>query len=125
MNIYEILGIIVIHYIADFITQTDYQANNKSKSFRALISHTYDYFLIWLIFGVLLSVYDSESYFIDSVIIFSILTFVLHTATDYVTSKITSYYYKKQKFRKFFWVVGFDQILHYVQLFICYKILFK
>lgn len=49
-----------------------------------------------------------------------IAIFTLHWFTDYVTSKITGKFYSQQKWYGFFTTIGFDQVLHYVQLFTIY-----
>lgn len=125
MNLYEIFIILVVHYFADFIMQTNYQAKNKSKNIEALISHTGDYTAVWYLVGVVYMAFNMDTYNVGSMSLFLLFTFVIHTLTDYITSRITSYYHKRGNTRKFFWVIGADQILHYAQLFICYQILFK
>ncbi len=50
-----------------------------------------------------------------------IAIFVMHFITDYITSRITGRYYKAQKNHEFFVTIGFDQWLHYVQIFIVFN----
>ncbi len=49
MNIIEILSILMIHYVCDFILQTDWQAKNKSTNNYALLEHTGLYSVLWFI----------------------------------------------------------------------------
>ena len=49
MTLFEVLGIIIIHYIADFIFQDEKWALGKSKNMNDLISHTLMYTLIWFL----------------------------------------------------------------------------
>lgn len=116
MNLIEIFSIIFIHWIADFVCQTDWQAKNKSKSWEALLGHTVTYSAIW--WGIL-------SFFISlpHVMFFFVITLVCHTATDYFTSRLNSKLWAEGKVHYFFVSVGFDQILHYVQLFLTYQLL--
>lgn len=109
-----ILGVIVIHYIGDFVAQSDWEAQNKSSSNWALLSHTSTYALWWIPFMI--------SFFTISIILkFVIITFIAHTITDYITSRINKRLAVKAKetgnWHNFFLSIGFDQVLHYVQLF--------
>lgn len=42
--------LIVIHYIADFMAQTEEMALGKSKSFKILVKHTWNYTFIFFVF---------------------------------------------------------------------------
>jgi hypothetical protein len=48
------------------------------------------------------------------------ITFVCHTVTDYITSRINSRLWLAQRVHDFFVSIGFDQVLHYTQLYITY-----
>lgn len=109
---YEILIILFIHWVADFILQTDKMALNKSKSNRWLLTHTLVYSLVWFAVGI--CIFDFYN-----VLIFTLITFITHTLTDYVTSRITRRLYNVSK-HYFFVVIGFDQFLHYTQLLLTY-----
>ena len=119
--------IIFIHWIADFVLQTDWQAQNKSKSNFALLSHTSNYSLVWLlpmclVFGKMKEGATTE-WIIWSTFYFSMITFVVHTITDYFTSRLNSKLWSASKVHYFFVSVGFDQVLHYGQLFLTYYFL--
>ena len=119
--------IIFIHWIADFVLQTDWQAQNKSKSNFALLSHTSNYSLVWLlpiclVFGKMKEGSTTEWIFWSS-IYFGIITFITHTITDYFTSRLNSKLWSAGKVHYFFVSVGFDQVLHYGQLFLTYYFL--
>lgn len=125
MNILEILGLVLVHWMADYCLQTEAEGLGKSKSFKLLISHTWTYSLTMFSYIVWLYVFSVVK--INIVFWFFPITFVLHTATDFCTSRLTSYYFKKSKMYGFpgFWTtIGFDQVLHLFQLFITYY-LFK
>ncbi len=138
----EILAIILIHYISDFVLQTNNQAIGKGKNWSDLLGHTVTYTSVW--FGVgflylLLNFNISKLEFVHvgtSVILFSLITFIAHTVTDYFTSRLNTKllpkreshplypeYFREEKgknFHNFFVGVGGDQVLHYAQLFITY-----
>lgn len=131
MTLVTIFTILFIHWVADFIVQTHWQAQNKSKNNIALLYHISTYTLTWFVAFLGYSVYlytqlvDVDGFlgFDSNILWFFPITFVAHFITDWVTSRITSYYYRKGDFHNFFVVVGFDQLLHYAQLFITYYIL--
>lgn len=110
-----IILIIIIHWIADFCLQTDSQARGKSKEWRPLLQHTFNYSMCWLITGII--VYPSWAIFYNFIVPFVLITFVCHTITDYFTSRLNSKLWEQGKTHLFFVSVGFDQVLHYVQLF--------
>ena len=128
-----ILSIFIIHFIADFIFQDEIWAITKSKNFINLLKHTITYSFIWFIVGFIYAcTFNTEelrSQAILNSIYFFCITFVAHTITDYFTSKVTSYLYSKGKYGSsipnlgFFTMIGFDQVLHYIQLFLTYYLL--
>ena len=114
------IPLILAHLLGDFLLQTEDMAMNKSKDNRALLKHVAVYSSVFFIFGI--------PYFnnILGTIAFVLLTFVCHFITDYFTSRWTSKLYAERKyygFPAFFSVIGLDQTLHYLQLFITYKLL--
>ena len=116
--------IIFIHWIADFVLQTDWQSQNKSKNNFALLSHTSNYSLVWLlpmclVFGVMKEGATTE-WIVWTTLYFSMITLVAHTITDYFTSRLNSKLWSEGKVHYFFVSVGFDQVLHYGQLFLTY-----
>lgn len=116
MEITIIFAILIIHWIADFILQTDSQAKGKSKKWKPLLQYTINYSLVWfLIVGLFLG--------LEKAIIFTSITFVAHTITDYFTSRLNSRLWAQGRTHDFFVAVGFDQILHYVQLFLTYLLI--
>lgn len=129
--------IIVIHYIADFIFQAEEWAENKSKHNWALIMHTITYTAVWIVPAAFLfnfacdgSIFGTCIYS-NKLFIFLGVTFVLHTITDYFTSRIVSkrfadkYYGSPIPNLGAFSIIGFDQVLHYAQLFLTYYLLSK
>ena len=104
--------------------QDEKWALGKSKCMFSLLKHTATYTLMWVPFTLL---------FLPGFPGFDFLciTFICHTITDYVTSRITSKLYAKGKFGSsipnlgFFTMIGFDQYLHYLQLFLTYWYLTK
>lgn len=118
------LYIILIHWIADFIFQDEKWATKKSYDLISLSKHTTVYSLVCLIlvFMVTGSVIGT--------VIFSLITFVFHTLTDFFTSKIVSKKFTEKEYGSpipnfgAFTVIGFDQVLHYFQLIITWSLVF-
>lgn len=113
--------LIVIHWVADFVLQTDWQAKNKSSRWDALLLHTGNYSIFFGIVGAFIV----PAHQFDELIYFVLITFAAHTATDYFTSRLNSKLWKANKVHEFFVSVGFDQVLHYGQLFLTYHLLTK
>lgn len=114
LDIKTILLILLIHWAGDFCLQTHGQATRKSTEDGPLAEHVTAYSLVWLI----------GAYCIlgnwDCAVIFASITWVAHFTTDYCTSRIGKKYFDKQDYHNGFVVIGFDQILHYIQLFTTY-----
>ena len=92
-------------------------AKGKSKNNFDLLSHTTVYSFLWYYpMGIML-----KSFFLP--FIFVVITLIIHTLTDYFTSRLNSRLWAKGDVHNFFVSVGFDQVLHYVQLFLTYYFL--
>jgi membrane-bound metal-dependent hydrolase YbcI (DUF457 family) len=117
ISLWIVLAIIVIHYIADYICQTHWMAINKSSNNYALLSHTLLYSLCWIILPWI----TINPMFL----LFIPITFICHTITDYFTSRKVKYFFDKKDFHNGFVVIGFDQVLHYFQLFLTYYLIDK
>lgn len=125
-----IIIIITIHYIADFIFQDEKWALGKSSSNADLLIHTATYTAIWIICTGALIIITGQ-HLVPKLLWFFPITFVVHTITDYFTSR----WVKKKFDAKYygspipnfgaFSSIGFDQVLHYVQIFGTYYLLNK
>ena len=119
VNTWIVISIFVIHFFADFVCQPHWQAVFKSKKWSALLGHTMTYSLIFSAasigwgFGM-----DQHALFW-----FGPITFVAHTVTDYVTSRVNARLWKQERTHDFFVSVGFDQLLHAAQLLLTYYLL--
>lgn len=104
IDVYILLMLLLTHFVADFVLQTDRMAKGKSSSNTILAYHVgvYSLCFIWVS------------------IPFVLVTFVLHFITDWCSSRLSSMLWKKGDVHNFFVVIGADQLLHYVGLILCY-----
>ena len=101
------LTLIWLHFIADFLLQSDKVALNKGKSLWWLSLHSFIYGVPFLLIGVK----------------FAIITAILHGVVDFVTSKITSYFWVEDERHWFFATIGFDQAIHITLLFLLMEVI--
>ena len=108
--------IFIFHYVADYMFQKGEWALEKSTKLTSLLKHTTIYSLMWFIpMAALLGIVNG--------IIFVVVTFVLHTIQDYIISPIVKRMFETEKYYTdlpntgVFSFMGFDQFLHYLQLY--------
>jgi hypothetical protein len=117
-----LIKILFAHWVADFIFQAEVWANNKSKSFKALLKHTVTYSVVLTVYLMIMTV----DFDLSKALLLLLITFVCHTFTDYFTSKVVSKMFANKHYGEpipnfgAFTVIGFDQLLHYLQLFLTY-----
>lgn len=96
MSLVNVLTVVWMHFVADFILQSDKMAINKSKSNGWLLLHVGVYSLPFFWFGVK----------------FVLVQAAAHFTTDWVTSRATSWLWKREERHWFFVVIGLDQAIH-------------
>lgn len=107
-----IVVLMFFHWVADFVCQSDWMAKNKSHDNKALALHVGTYSLVMLILCLI------AFHFSWLVLLFVAVNGVLHFITDYVTSRCTSYLWKKGDVHNFFVMIGFDQFIHLFCIFV-------
>ena len=113
-----LIYIFFIHWLGDFVFQTDEMSKKKSSSNRWLTRHIISYGNTFLAGSIPLLVYGTYlginvGY---SVLFYIIINMILHWITDYITSRMTKRLYEKGDIHNFFVVIGFDQFIHIVTL---------
>lgn len=116
-----IIVVLLNHWVADFVTQSDYVACNKSKKIDILLEHAGIYTLVMLPACVLVLVNKSSNYSLSVPITVCVL-FLTHAVQDYFTSRLTSRLFAAQRRHDFFVVIGLDQALHYLVLLLIYYV---
>lgn len=102
-----ILLLIWIHFVFDFLLQTDWMATNKSHNRTALGAHC--------------AVYTTGFLFVDPMC--AVLNGLLHFIVDSITSKVTTRLHQDGRRRAFFNVIGFDQAIHLTILILTFNYL--
>lgn len=102
--------LLAVHWLADFVLQSHWMSVNKSKRLDALALHVAIY--TGTLFFACLMLFGQTR----ATLIFVLVNGALHFATDFVTSRITSHLWAKQRVHDFFVVVGIDQLIHQVTL---------
>jgi succinate dehydrogenase/fumarate reductase cytochrome b subunit len=111
---YSIILLLLFHYFADFICQTEWQAMNKSRSYKALTDHVVIYTFLMMVL--------SSAFFGPAGVLIGGVNGILHLPIDWVTSRINTHYYRTQQRSKFFNMIGLDQLIHTSLLIYTYKV---
>lgn len=102
-----VLALLTVHFIADFVLQTDWQAKNKWTNPIALSRHVLTYGACFLPFGLT----------------YALFTMGIHGCVDAVTSKATHWLWEEKKVHQFFEVIGLDQLIHVFSLILLWQFL--
>lgn len=112
---YGMLWLLVAHFIGDFVLQSDWMAQNKSKSNEALGLHVMVYTLALGVGAIpLVFILGRPSFGLP--LAWILLNGAAHFATDYVTSRINARLWAAKEVHYFFVGVGADQLIHYLTL---------
>lgn len=122
INVWVVLLLLFLHWIADFVLQTEWMAVNKYKDKEALLTHVLVYTSVFFIFSFGMYLIESNIAWL----LFSLVIGILHFYTDMYTSRWTNRLSRIAKitgsYHNFFVVIGFDQLLHFLQLLLVFKL---
>ena len=111
-----VISLLFLHWVADFVCQTDWMARNKSQSNWPLFVHCLVYTMVFIPFAVVVIPASAVAWFL-------IFTLLLHMYIDFNTSRITSRLSAEGKYGSnfipnfgMFSIIGLDQLLHYICL---------
>lgn len=99
-----ILVILAAHFIADFILQSDWMAQGKSKKMLPLTIHI-------SIYTIFLCLIDWR---------WALINGAAHMFVDFFSSRAVSYAWNKGERHWAFALIGLDQLIHYICLFVTY-----
>lgn len=108
-------AIMAFHWVWDFILQSDWVARNKSKSVRILLLHG----ICYASWGIPAGLWLFPT--LDLTVALTCWLFITHTCVDGITSRINSYLWTRGQVHWFFVGIGFDQMLHYLSIFVWIK----
>lgn len=115
MNLTAIILLVWLHFVADFIFQSDKVAGAKSSDNKVLFYHVMIYGLPFAPFAAW---YFPSSYWLACGWLYG--NVAAHFVTDYITSRMTSKLYKAGERHWFFVVIGADQAIHMSTLFLTF-----
>jgi hypothetical protein len=115
-TLYAMLWLLTVHFVADFVLQSDWMAQNKSKRNDALALHVTIYTATFLLLGglPLLRILDHPGGPVFG--LWLLFNGAAHFATDYVTSRISSRLWAAKQVHNFFVCIGADQLIHALTL---------
>ncbi len=104
------ISLLILHFLGDFILQSDWMALNKSnlKNPLPLLAHVLVY---------------STCFILSGTWPFIVWVFLTHLITDAITSNITKVLWVNDQRHWFFVMIGIDQLIHYLTLAILYKLI--
>lgn len=109
IDVRALIYIMFCHYVADFILQPRWVAENKSKDLWVLLSHIGMYSAT-LFIGCIFMVHWKAA------LLYVAVNGMLHFVTDLWSSKQTTAAYQRQDMRMFWNIIGLDQFLHIAAL---------
>ncbi len=103
--------ILVAHWVGDFLFQSTRMAVEKSSSLKWLSAHVATYASVLLVLTLFLFHWKTA-------IIYVVINGLLHFVTDFFTSKLAARH--QQNPRLFYPILGFDQMIHGLCLYLTY-----
>lgn len=100
-----LLAIPAIHFVGDFLLQTEWMVNGKSTAWQPLLAHAAVYTLTLLFFSSLVMPFPLA-------IAWSFLNGACHLTVDFFTSKLMKSARENGNTSLFFKILGLDQLLH-------------
>ncbi len=119
-----ILIMIIGHWLGDFSFQSKELAVVKHKNLAQQCFHALTYGSIWLIIGLILWFVGFPSLNLIGIFLFFGITVITHFFVDETISKFGYKYLNNGNTNDFLGIMHIDQLLHYLQLFLTYELLF-
>ena len=111
MTAHALLGLLVAHWLGDFVLQSDWMAQRKSREWSALAIHVAVYALTLLGWMLLMGLLGASLLAPADCVLFVAANYVCHFLTDAVTARVNSNLWTSGRRHAFFVSVGFDQLL--------------
>jgi hypothetical protein len=102
------------HFLGDYVFQSRLQSLHKGHNLGALLLHVASYAGImtaafWV--GVV-TMQVTMPFLLYSAIVFFVAVFATHFVVDFLATRVYNYLWTEHKYKAFFSVVGFEQLLH-------------
>lgn len=121
ISIEIIVAVLILHYIGDFVLQNELIAINKSSDNLTLLAHVTIYIIALTPLSIFLTPINAAAFLASN--------YMLHYITDYCTSRVTKFLFKTERYYTdipnlgAFSIIGFDQLLHMLSLFLTLTVL--
>jgi len=102
ISIKLVLWLLFTHWVADFLMQSAWMAQNKSKQLDALAMHC-------LTYGGVVGLMTLNP-------MLGLINGLIHFPVDFVTSRINAKLWEEKKTHWFFVCIGLDQFIHFCTL---------
>lgn len=122
MNVTLPIYVLFLHFLADFVFQSDAMAKNKARYWSWLILHIGAYAIV-LALGLILALDLGFRINEGGIARFVWLNAAVHFVVDAITSRINSYLYREGRIHDFFVGVGADQFIHAATLLLTLRLL--
>lgn len=103
--------ILIAHWVGDYLFQSTRMAVEKSSSFKWLTTHVATYTGVILAFSIFLFPWKTAILYVG-------INGLLHFITDFFTSKLAAKH--QDNARIFYPILGFDQLVHGLCLYLTY-----
>lgn len=115
-------GLLVGHWVGDFLYQSREIAENKGKSNVVLAKHVVMYSWAFISFAFVdVCVFNKSSFTGIQWVQFIVTNALLHFVTDYFTSRMTTKAYQDGDMKRFWNIIGIDQCIHTTCLYLTYR----
>lgn len=124
MYVEEALLLVTAHYVSDFLAQSQWMAEEKSKSNFVLTAHIYVLSFVLCLFFWLgpCAVWTLPGFSIGAMTVLTLVAVngATHWVIDYFSSRAMRKAWEEGRVRTFFKILGLDQALHVGILFSSY-----
>jgi hypothetical protein len=114
MNVGLLSWLFILHFIGDFILQSNWMALGKSKRFLPLMTHVLVYTCTFWIGTAVFGLSPA----------FALINGLIHFPVDFNTSRLNSKLYALEDKRMFFVFLGLDQLIHAITIIFSYPLLY-
>ena len=114
----NLLIMLFLHFLSDFIFQSREMAENKSKDVKVLFKHCFTIFLVFSLFGIEFALYNAVIHFFIDATIWNIYKLTVKLRNKERTKKDLTNNFEYWKDSIFYDFIGLDQMLHIATLII-------